>query len=289
MLNSHKGLHSFSLILVISLAAMLLSGCTVQTPTSPVTDNSEEAGESTNEADASVLTLSDIVNNGMAGTYVYHESSDEVEYIDAVVELGYYLANDSDSNYNDYIYLGVPDTTPLSFDRNSDAKIIVVGSPNSDNARVVPIRDSGYCYSEAISSLSIFDEINGTTFETAEEGESLLTQAGLGVMPLDEGGVLITSSSSEASFSWGQYQGTDFAEGTELVNTPYYIETNYGYYGASDAPYYYNNGYDVPYIQTKNGYFEVDLSNIEPGLYELVTYQDPDAGDYADSFVINIM
>lgn len=146
MLNSHKGLHSFSLILVISLAAMLLSGCTVQTPTSPVTDNSEEAGESTNEADASVLTLSDIVNNGMAGTYVYHESSDEVEYIDAVVELGYYLANDSDSNYNDYIYLGVPDTTPLSFDRNSDAKIIVVGSPNSDNARVVPIRDSGYCY-----------------------------------------------------------------------------------------------------------------------------------------------
>lgn len=274
--------------LAISLIVASLSGCTVQTPSSPTPDNTGGSGGSTEDADAAALTLADIVENGTAGTYVYHESSDEVEYIDSVVELGYYLASYSDSNYNDYIMTGLTEAAPLTFDRNSDDKIIVVGSPNSDTARVVPIRESGYCNDEAFS-LTVLDEINGRPFETSEEGEALLSQVGLGVMPLDEGGVLIISSSSGASFTWGQYQGTEFVEGTEVISTPYYIEKNYGYYGASDAPYYYNNGYNVPYIPTKNGYFEVDLSSIEPGLYELVTYQDPGSGDYADSFVINVL
>lgn len=76
-------------------------------------------------------------------------------------------------------------------------------------------------------------------------------------------GYKLLDGQKNEKFTFGGYVGTEWQEFVATANVEYY-------------KVYYNNGNSpdkiIPTEKTKNGYFSVDFSDLEPGIYYVSTY-----------------
>lgn len=84
-------------------------------------------------------------------------------------------------------------------------------------------------------------------------------------------------SKEKTSYTYGAYEGTEWKEITEYNDIPYY---DFNRDGCESNDY----AFKAPIIKGKDGYFTIDLSNVESGIY----INDFDSGDY-DEYVFEIV
>lgn len=244
----------FALLINPNLFSMLLNNSTEE-------DASEEILTS--------ISLDDVIN--VDGWYVYNESSDTVEYFYSG-ETGMHYVKSDMVNGTKYItgdsepYSVLTATMPITIDRSAGDELIVISTSSlSPSVDFRPIAQTGYCQGTGIEGDPFFyGEIEGTS--TAGMSDSDMTEflSGYGVswnQYSNSDSVWETVESSEpVTLSAGWYEGTQWHDGQIPVDTPYYIVL----------------GTTIEcenYTSTKNGYFIIDLSSLEPGLYELSCYQ----------------
>lgn len=216
-------------------------------------------------------SIDDISENQIPGVYVVRQDSDCAHSLIAdspVVSQSYIV---DDDGHRSSIDLTDPGSQITIIDRNAGDRLIFIGDPNMSEMSARPVLDSGY---GAVENIVSYDEINSSEFESIDEAASIFASSGMGLVNMGDNSYLITSD-SPASFTVGQYQGTSFAEGSIEVNTPYYMVREMAYSeirSEEDKAYYHHSGYGCEHIQTKDGYFEVNLSGLAAGTYHLSSY-----------------
>lgn len=257
----------------------------------PADDISEEPALAPNE-----FLIEDIMVNQVPGVYLQKGGSETAYLLQGIPQVVYSLESD-ESGVSFDVYSGYTsdcgsgddeDWGPYTIDRESGDRILVVGTPLFDQFGAQTVKEWGFWTSEDNVSVVSLDEIEGQPFETAEEGEEILLSYGLKSSPYASR--IASDGSSPAQFRWGQYQGTNFAEGTMIVDEPYYCALNYDYYWHEDyeKPYNMGNGFDCPLERTKDGFFIVDLSGLESGVFIMKEYLDETETDYSH-YPINLL
>ena len=245
-------------------------------PIYPLDDSTEDSTEEdVSEETAASVSLDDVID--VEGWYVYNESADTVEYFyygvtemlnvtSDMVNGTKFITGDSDP------YSVLTATTPITIDRSAGDELILISSSSMNpSCDFRPIAQAGYCQGVDIEGDPFeYDEIEGTS--TAGMSDSDMTEFldGYGVSWNRYSGYDSTWTSIESNepvtLSAGWYEGTQWHDGQIDLSNPYYIVLG--------TTIECDN-----YTSTKNGYFIIDLSSLEPGLYELTCYQPASLDD----------
>lgn len=154
-----------------------------------------------------------------------------------------------------------------------DVKYLDTDSPEYRKTRVERVVGS-YFFSgepdgEGNNHSFYIDELNGINIEGMNWKEVASTFENQGLF-YASGNVF---STQPTQVTWGQFQGTDWVEGTLDLTVPCYV-ARYSYEARNSnddspvEPVYY------PYERTKNGYFVLDTSSLPAGIYYMRAYYE---------------
>ena len=197
-------------------------------------------------------TVSPVLSNGCnrvmsVDSDLFHSYNDEVE---------------GQQEYILYMYYD-----PVSFDRNSGQQLILIGDTSVEMDKVI---ESGYCQGQNVDGrYNAYDEIEGINLEGVDEDSINDAIESLGIRwnsfyDRNYGGGTFADvfdlyqSSTPRTLSAGWYEGTQWVDGSLELIYPYCIV---------ERPMLESD--DVPLTKTKDGYFILDLSSYEPGVYRL--------------------
>lgn len=230
----------------------------------PIEDDAGEAGS---------ITVDDIVAS--EGIWRLMPDGQTVTTLDTLTTLAY-------KNWGEeMVFIGGEAET---IDRTQGEKLIYVGEATPS---VYPVVETGYCQrgTEIVIHAYDYEEIDGvpTSEFSPEDEEQFYAERGAKFRE-HSGGTLepegwdrsltLLQSSVPLVLSAGWYEGTEWHDGALNLDAPFYV-TGYG----KDEEGNYPTVGEV--VQTKSGYFEIDLSALEPGLYVV---QNDDEDDYAIPF-----
>lgn len=268
-LGNRTALLKSTYLVVVLVLCLSMTACSSGNQAADNVQNNEASMESSSQdssqasLDVNEVYLADVVSNGVYGIYVTTEGSEVATRV---------------------IQPPALDSEIVVVDRTAGQQLIMVGgNPSLDYVGACIMTEWGYHDQEGLANLTVLDEINGVPFETEDEAKAILAEAGFYYYDPDaEDGSTeyitdrdygyIASATKGATLKWGQYQGTEFVEGTFVTDVPYYRKAAFG--GDSDAPYMYTNGFECPFVRTKDGYFTIDVSGLEPGYYLVNDYAD---------------
>lgn len=236
-------------------------------------ESSEE--EPSEESDSS-YTLDDI--SGYDGCFRYNPSSGEVvplsdNYMhDRVIRWVSGHENTSSSN-NTYLWWPQYDEEPVSFNREDGDTFILTGDAMShevkqhdDVWKVKKVEFIGYGNPDMIGNLGLemtededgnsddeIEDISGKDisvlkYESPLEGSTIVTS-------------IIVSQTKDEPCKISYYDGTQYEEVSIALCFPYFYDFR------NDA-----DTIDLPVERTKDGYFTVDISSLEPGIYATDSY-----------------
>ena len=313
------------LFLIVPMLGLSLSGCAAsnaevgssgQVLDVVSSEQVEKAGNSSNEAESDLGNTS---KEKPANEYTFDEAEEigglfvraeenrffRPDHVQQVMELGIY----GDKEYGDrsddkvsvwtgygeeypdlYPFNGSDGTEVFTIDYGSGEKLVVFGETLFLDAGVHPVVEEGFWLGDCIPA-DVLDEACGVECNNQDDFIYAVKQSGFSVLngyvanPDSEHyksgfGALICSPTPGKELSWGQYQGTSFVEGVEYANTPYWVTLTH------NPDPYGDDGEDAPYLRTKKGYFEVDMSNFDSGVYIVNPYTQSDG---PDSVVVNVV
>lgn len=224
-------------VIAVSLLTLLFLGCAPDSRTGQ--DETHVDDEASNQA-----TSSDF-NEEMPEDPSY--SSDEFNYLNGLFR----LSPDGSSAYpienlNEITWADVvegfsedfryrmfssysEDSELVTIDRSKGEQLVVMGEASEycadGSEKVELVVEYGYWSGEGEGGTSgcFLDEVNGVSIEDAgsEEINAAVSGSGIEYIAADTIG-FFASPDKNAKVSWGQYQGTDFAEGTRSLNTRFF-------------------------------------------------------------------
>lgn len=183
------------------------------------------------------------------GIFVLNSDSETVEPLD-LYALSFHALDDERD-----VCIGGDD--PIVLDRKLGAKLIFIDESEYGFYGAKRVLENGYTVAEGTEScISAYDKVDGITVSdfSDEETGQFLAERGIILDDCRIGGrVDFLKSATSCAFDAEWYEGTQWESGMLRLETPYYI---------------FDDSEDLDgSIPTKNGYFEVDTSNWESGLY----------------------
>lgn len=272
---------TLSFLMFASLISLSLTACDLNEDAAPASNASEDVnyaapsesqGEEL-EIDPSMgnFGIDDVVENQTAGVYLMEADANYLHNLIADSPVQSTSSLTKDDGHSDSVDFAAPGSQVTVVDRSAGDKLVFVGESNTSIMSARPVLESGF---GTMANIYNYDEINSSEFDTFNDAKAILSNSGIDLINSGSEDCLLFAD-SPTSFDWGQYQGTGFAEGTIDVNNPYFVVREMSFSeieSDDDRSYYHNSGYSCPHIQTKSGYFEVDLSGLASGTYHLSTY-----------------
>lgn len=238
----------------ILLVVLLLSCCFIFTSCSNE-NNIEEPTQN------NIIMLEDVMGND--GVYCLH-SDGSVTKADSL----------SASNIEElWLYDGAE---PLIIDRETDDKLIYIGDIVTTYGDMYEMDSlvEKYYWSGTILDFEEIAEIEGIDVNGVCEFapsvqlalDDYLTPLGLVAFghPLGTrySGEGILASKNKCEYTYGYYEGTTWMEKTDKCYIPYYEQISHG---TEETDWEYV--FESPIIKGKDGYFTIELSDVESGLY----------------------
>lgn len=269
---------------LIALFLITLVGC--DSSASP--DISVSNDESIEETTESALTISDVrdvdgfyclgsdgqsIENTNPLTYLYAAGTEDSlsfgeEYIN---EWESYKEGTSIQSSEDSPMLELYSSAePTVVNRSDGERLIFISSDEYPSVFIEPVVYNGYSQAYGITGiLDAYEEING--IDTSDT--DALASMGI-VHDTFSGGIVVNESERNSyyaiisetpqTFSAGWYEGTRWVDGQLSLTTPFYVSLGHG------------DSSSIELIGTRDGYMEVDISSLAPGLYIAYSF-NPDA------------
>lgn len=264
--------------LLCSLVVLSFSLVACSSPSSQSSESSTDDSAETN-----ALTVDDAIE--MGGFYKLNSDGQSAEYLDYST-VNVVSNSESDLIHNDaYLDLNALEASPASItgDRNLNMWVYSGGLPTTINATngeslivigqetptvfMWPVVEKGYYQGDGVEGApSEYAEIEGIVTEDKPLTETSNALEGIGIYCNSysgEGDKKFLQATNQTTLSASWYDGTEYSEGSINITTPYYVALHS------------SQNSDIDLSKTTEGYFSVDLSNLNPGFYVMTTY-DPE-------------
>lgn len=266
-------------------ASFLLPGCSASTPvgSSDVVEEAETEESAIPQVDTdavieaygssnTVLSIDDVLNK-RSGFFIGDDESGYIELQNS------YTVVDATGGLipRKYVPANTDQGEVPTFDRSSGTQLIARSDIDLDHgecAAAVRITNEGY-YSDYYFDLNPSDEVEGVAFGETGAGEDddsrvldILHQVGLDV-GYDEDYHWV--SNAPIDIHVGRWAGADLTEFTVSIDTPYIQCEQDGNTPCGDSFTL------LPTERTRDGYYTIDISSLEPGEY-LIGAVDGSAG-----------
>lgn len=154
-------------------------------------------------------------------------------------------------------------------------RLVLLGTEPTGCAKASQMLDWGYCDSRTFKNLTDFDELDGVTFNSEEEAEEILNNAGFYIVEDDSSSSTfrIASKIKDNAISYRCDRGSDSTTGQIVADASYYVKGG-GINIDSGVVHTQSSGFECAYRQEGDGYCVIDLSALEPGAYLLSVYFD---------------
>lgn len=259
--------------------SVAITGC--NSSQSVVSSASEVAEE---DVDSTIPTLSDVQD--VDGFYGLNSDGETITFTNTTIrryagshedELGY--GEEFIADWNTYktgtsfevadkapdIYL-YSSGDPIVIDRSSGDKFIIISTVGMPSVYIWPVVYNGYSQADGVADYpEAYEEINGV--DAADS--SALSAAGVqydvfkyGVnskSQRDPYNTFISETPQTLDAAW--YEGTQWVDGQLDLSTPFYVSLHGGLPNK-----------DIDLIGSKDGYMEIDITSLAPGLYIVESY-----------------